>query len=297
MPKRGKSSKNGSAKAGSAKAGSAKGGKDKAPEQRRRPVWSGTLSFGLVTLPVELYSTTRSSRASLRMVASDGTPLKRRYFCQKDGELLDSSDIVRGYPVGEDRYVMIEDEELDALDPDRSRVIDLESFVPRGDIDPSYIENSYVLVPDPDATIAYRLLVASMAESERAGIATFVMRGKSYVVAIVALEGTLRAMTLRYHDELRSPGDVGLPELETADVDEVKRYEKAMKKLAEKGLDPSELGDRASQRLRDLAQSKLKKGHDVHQVDEDEVEPEDDDTPTIDIMELLKQSLGQAAKA
>ena len=264
---------------------------------RRRPVWSGTLSFGLVTLPVELYSTTRSSRASLRMVAEDGTPLKRRYFSQKEGELLEQSDIVRGYPIDDDKYVVIEDEELDALDPDRSRVIDLESFVPLADIDPSYLENAYVLVPDPDATVAYRLLVGSMAEAERAGIATFVMRGKAYIVAIVSLDGTLRALTLRYHDELRSPEDVGLPELETADVDEVERYTKAMEKLEKKSLDLDSLEDRASQRLRKLAKSKLAKGRDVHQVDEDEVEPEDDDEAFVDVMELLKRSLGKAVKA
>ena len=267
-----------------------------AAEQRRRPTWWGTLSFGLVTLPVELYPTTRSNRASLRMVAEDGTPLKRRYFCQKDGELLEPDDIVRGYPVGDDEYVMLEDEELEALDPDRSRVIDLESFVPLGDIDPSYLENTYVLVPDADATTAYRLLVTGMAEAERAGIATFVMRGKAYVIAIVSVQGTLRALTLRYHDELRTPAEVGLPELRTADVDEVERFEKAMKSLYEKELDLGELEDRESQRLRKLALSKLKKGRDVHQVDEAEVEPEDEDAPYVDVMQLLKQNLGLSAK-
>ena len=274
-------------------------GKDQKKDsaERRRPVWSGTLSFGLVTLPVELYPTTRSSRASLRMVAEDGTPLKRRYFSQQGGEPLEQSDIVRGYPIGDDKYVVVEDEELEALDPDRSRVIDLESFVPLADIDPSYLENAYVLVPDPDATVAYRLLVGSMAEAERAGIATFVMRGKAYIVAIVSLDGTLRALTLRYHDELRSPEDVGLPELETADVDEVERYVKAMEKLKEKSLDLESLEDRASQRLRKLAQGKLAKGRDVHKVDEDEVEPEDDDEVFVDVMELLKRSLGKAVKA
>lgn len=298
--KSGKSAKGRSSAKSRGSKGSSKAAKSDDKRQateRRRPVWSGTLSFGLVTLPVELYPTTRSSRASLRMVDEDGTPLRRRYFCQKDGELLEPSDIVRGYPIGDDEYVMIEDEELEALDPDRSRVIDLESFVPLGDIDPSYQESAYVLVPDPDATVAYRLLVTSMAEADRAGIATFVMRGKAYIIAIVSREGTLRALTLRYHDELRTPEDVGLPELETADVDEVKRYEKAIKKLTEKALDPSQLEDRASQRLRKLAQSKLKKGRDVHQVDEDEVEPEDDDQPFVDVMELLKQSLGRSAEA
>lgn len=275
----------------------AKGDGKRAKPEGRRPIWAGTLAFGLVTLPVELYPTTRSSRASLRMVDDDGTPLKRRYFSQQDGELLEPDDIVRGYPVGDDKFVMVEDEELEALDPEHSRVIDLESFVPVEDIDPSYLERAYVLVPDSDAAVAYRLLVESIAEANRAGIATFVMRGKAYVVAIVSRGGTLRALTMRYHDELRTPEGVGLPELETADATEVARYEKAMKRLTENALNLTELEDRASQRLRKLAQSKLKKGQDVHKVDESEVEPEDDESPVVDIIELLKRSLGRGAEA
>lgn len=291
MPKKGGKRKS----SGSAKTGKGEG--KRAKPEGRRPIWAGTLAFGLVTLPVELYPTTRSSRASLRMVDADGTPLKRRYFSQQDGELLEPDDIVRGYPVSEDKFVMVEDEELEALDPEHSRVIDLESFVPVDEIDPSYLERAFVLVPDPDAAVAYRLLVESIAEADRAGIATFVMRGKAYLVAIVSRGGTLRALTMRYHDELRTPQGVGLPELDTADATEVARYEKAMKRLTEDGLDLTELEDRASQRLRKLAQSKLKKGQDVHKVDEDEVEPEDDEGPVVDIMELLKRSLGRAAEA
>ena len=260
-------------------------------------MWSGTLSFGLVTLPVDLYSATRPARASLRMIAPDGTPLRRRYVAQDGDELLNDRDIVRGYPFDDDEFVLVEDAELDALDPERSRVIDLESFVPYQDIDPGLIENSYVLVPDPDATTAYRLLVRSMTDAERAGIATFVMRGKSYVVAILAQEGTLRAVTLRYHDELRSPEDVGLPSLETADVAAVERYRKAIKSLADKQLDTTDLVDRASERLRAVAEKKLKKGRDVHKVARDEVEPEPDDGDAVDIMELLRQSLGKRVEA
>jgi len=194
--------------------------------------------------------------------------------------------------------VQIEDAELEALDPDRSRIIDLDSFVPSDEIDPTLIENSYILVPNPETVTAYRLLVTSMSEADRAGIATFVMRGKSYVVGIMAREGTLRAVTLRYHDEVRSPADVGLPELETADVEEVERYRKAMKRLVAKKLDTSDLVDSASQRLRDKAEKKLKKGRDVHKVAKDAVEPEsDDDDAAVDIMELLRRSLGRGVEA
>lgn len=271
--------------------------KAKQPAPGRRPVWSGTLAFGLVTLPVDLYSATRPARAALRMIDADGTPLRRRYVAHDGDELLEDRDIVRGYDVGDDEFVQVEDAELEALDPERSRVIDLESFVPYQDIDPGLIENSYVLVPDPDATTAYSLLVKSMTDADRAGIATFVMRGNAYVVAILAHDGTLRAVTLRYHDELRSPADLGLPELQTADAAAVERYRKAMKGLLEKQFDPDDLVDRASGRLRALAEKKLEKGSDVHAVPKDEVDPEPDDGEVVDIMALLRQSLGQRVEA
>lgn len=279
------------------KAKGAKGeGKSRTP--RGRPVWSGTLAFGLVTLPVELYPTTRPGGISLRMIAPDGTPLSRRYFCEADGEVLSADEIVRGYPVGDDEFVMVEDEELEALDPDRSRVIDLDVFVPRADLDPSYVQNTYVLLPGKDAATAYRLLVASMEEEDRAGIATFVMRGTSYPLAIVSVGGTLRGMTLRYHDEVRSPEDVGLPELETADVDDVKAIEAAVKALAADALATSEFQDERKERITKLVEKRLKSGKGVHEAPEEE-EPSDDEDETVivDVMQLLKESLGKAARA
>lgn len=294
MPKaksRGKRKSGGGKRSGKAKATGGDGG-----SPPRRPVWAGTLAFGLVTLPVDLYPATRASRASLRMIDESGTPLRRRYTAQDSDELLADAAIVRGYPVGNDSFVVVEDAELEALDPERSRTIDLESFVPEADIDPTLVESSYVLVPDADAVTAYRLLVSSMAEAGRAGLATFVMRGKSYVVAILSRDGTLRALTLRYHDEIRSPADIGLPDIDTADVQELERIGRAMKKLEAAALDTSELSDEASRRLRKLAEAKLKKGADVHEVSAEEAES-DPDGPVVDVMELLRRSLGQAAQA
>ncbi len=273
----------------------ASGAAERAP--RGRPVWSGTLAFGLVTLPVELYPTTRTGGVSLRMIAPDGTPLSRRYYCEADGELLTSDEIVRGYPVGDDEYVMVEDEELEALDPDRSRVIDLDVFVPRGDLDPSYVENTYVLVPGEDAVGAYRLLVASMGDEDRAGIATFVMRGRSYVLAIVSLGGTLRGMTLRYHDEVRSPEDVGLPELDTAVVDDVKAIENAAKALYADALDAAELEDERSRRIQALVKRRLDSGEGVFDAADEEEPPDEEDYVAVDVMQLLRDSLGKAARA
>ncbi len=267
---------------------------------RGRPVWTGTLAFGLVTLPVELYPTRRSGRVSLRMIAPDGTPLSRRYFCERDGKVLRRSEIVRGYPV-DDGFVPVEDEELESLDPDLSKVIELDAFVPTSEIDPAYVENTYVLVPGRDASTAYRLLAASMAEEGRSGIATFAMRGRSYPLAIVSRDGTLRGLTLRYSDELRTPAEVGLPELGTADTRAVKALEKAAAGLFEDALDEEDLRDAGSERVVALAERKLRYGEDVHELpasaEDDEVDDDDLEATLVDVMELLRQSLGRSARA
>ena len=138
------------------------------------------------------------------MLDQDGTPLARRWFSQ-DGTWLDDDDIVRGFEVDDDKYVVVTDEELEALEPRKSRDIDLRRFVPREAVDPRYFEHGYLLAPASDSTKAYRLLAAVMEETDRAGIATFVMRDKEYLVAILSENGVLHAVTLRFADELRSP--------------------------------------------------------------------------------------------
>ena len=147
-------------------------------EGRARSFWSGTITFGLVSVPVELYPASRLQRVSLRMVGPDGTPLARRYFCSKDRKALDWDDIVRGYEIEKDEYVVVTDDELERLAPEKTRDIDLRLFVDVSEIDPMYFERAYYLTPGGNSTKAYRLLAATMEATGRAGIATFVMRGK-----------------------------------------------------------------------------------------------------------------------
>ena len=265
-------------------------------ESGRRPVWSGTLAFGLVTLPVELHSTVRRSGSSLRMIGPDGTPLNRRYYSEQTGKLLNQDDIVRGYELDDGNFVVIEDEELDELDPEHSRTIDLDIFVPVGQIDPLLVDNTYLLVPLKDALPAYRLLVASMADRGRAGIARFVLRERAYQLAIVSSGGTLRALTLRYPDEIRSKDDVGLPEPETADIDDIEKLEAAMKKLTVKELETDVLVDVEAQELEKLAKKKLKKSEDVHELKDEEAD-DDDGEEIADVMALLRASLEAGASA
>lgn len=253
-----------------------------------RPFWSGTVAFGLLSLPVNLYVASRRNTMALRMLDEDGTPLSRRYFCSKDDEPLDSDEVIRGYEIDKNKFVEIEDEELEAVAPEKSREINLRRFVPLNDIDPMYFERAYFLVPEEGAQKAYRLLAASMDSMGRAGIATFVMRGKEYLVAIISYGGILRAETLRFHDELRTPEDVGLPPVEPPSNKEVTSIKKQISSLSTGRLNMDELTDNTVYRLQELVDKKLDEGEDVvHPANV----PQQEKAEVIDLMQILKQSL------
>jgi len=272
-------------------------GLDPTPEEAvLRSFWSGTITFGLVSIPVALYAANRPAGVSLHMVSPDGTQLVRRYFTSKDDRELDADDIVRGYEYEKGKYVVVDDDELERLAPERSRDIDVRQFVETSEIDPMYFERAYYLVPSGGSNKGYRLLARVMEETGRAGIATFVMRGKEYLVAIVAENGILRAETLRFADELRSPGDVGLPAPVKPPAAQVKRMEAAIRKREKKSLDRKELADQVTARLLALAKRKLKSGRDVVHVDatDDNADEPSARPQVIDLMELLKQRMAEA---
>ncbi len=197
-------------------------------ESVSRPFWSGTITFGLVSVPVNLHPANRSDRVSLRMVSPEGHPLSRRYFTTRDEKELKWEEIVRGYEIEKNKFVVVDDSELDQLAPDRTRDIDLSVFVKSSEIDPMHFERAYYLTPAGTSTKAYRLLAKAMEDTDRVGIARFVMRAKEYLVAILAENGILRAETLRFADEIRMPSDIGLPDSSEPPAAEVRKIEKAM---------------------------------------------------------------------
>jgi DNA end-binding protein Ku len=266
---------------------------DDQEEAVARAFWNGTITFGLVSIPVALYAANRPRGVSLRMVSPDGTPLNRRYFTSRDDRELDSDEIVRGYEVEKDRFVVVDDDELERLAPERTRDIDVRRFVKLEEVDPMYFERAYYLAPAGNSTKGYRLLAKVMEETGRAGIATFVLRAKEYLVAIMAENGILRAETLRFADELRTPGDVGLPEPASPAATDVKRIEKEIARLAEEHLDRKELVDHSRDRLLKLAERKLRAGEDVVKV-EKRRDDDEDRGGVIDLMELLKARISVA---
>lgn len=263
-------------------------------EQRgARPFWSGTLTFGLVSIPVDLYPGNRSNRTPLRMLGPDGLPLSRRYYSQKTGKDLDADSMIRGYEIDKDKFVIVTDEELERLAPEQSRDIDLRTFVPLKSIPPLYFDRSYFLVPSTGSEKAYRLLAATMDKSELAGIATFVMRGKEYLVSIFPENGILRAETMRFADELRTPKDVGLPAKSKVSAASVKKFETVIKKHSSKTLALSSLKDEKSEALRKLIAKKKSSRKNVVHVEV----PEKDEGKVVDLLDVLKKSLAGKKKA
>ena len=259
-----------------------------------RPFWSGTITFGLVSLPVSLYVATRSKRVKLRMVDHDGEPLAKRYFCPAEEVALESDEIVRGYEVEKDQFVVVENDELDAIAPEKSQEIDLRRFVPVDQIDPMFFQRAYFLAPNQGAIKPYRLLARSMEDSERAGIATCVIRGKEYLLAILSHQGILRAEILRFADELRTPADIGLPESIDADDDLTEKMVKSIKANGRKTLDRDALTDVRSERIRERVDDKLEADEDViHEAEDDDIEDADSDEEPVDLMAVLKRSLEQ----
>jgi DNA end-binding protein Ku len=258
-----------------------------------RPFWSGTLTFGLVSVPVDLYPGNRTNRAPLRMLGPEGEPLARRYFSQKSGNDLEDEDMVRGFEYDKDRYVIVTDEELERLAPEQSRDIDLRRFVPLEDIPPLYFDRSYFLAPSEGSEKAYQLLAQTMEKEELAGVATFVMRGKEYLVAIFPENEILRAETMRFADEIRSPKEIGLPEKKKVPAATVKKFENLIAKHSGKRLSLNELKDEQTEKLLKLVEKKRKGHKDIVEVEVAEREP----GKVVDLMAALKKSLAGKRKA
>lgn len=173
-----------------------------------RPIWSGTISFGLVSIPVKLFNAVSKKSVSFNQIDSrTGSRIKLKKVSALDGSDVPDGVIVKGYEIAKDRYVTVEPEELDSLDPEATRTIDIEEFVDLDQIDPLYYDSPYYLAPDKVAK-PYALLVKAMESANKVGIARLTMRNKQYVAAIRAVDGHLVLSTMVYDDEVVSPASI-----------------------------------------------------------------------------------------
>lgn len=192
-----------------------------------RAIWSGAISFGLVSIPVKLYNAVSRKSVSFNQLDSrTGSRVKQKLVSAVDGEEVGRDHIIKGYAIGAEQYVTVSEDELASIMPAAQRTIDLEEFVDLVDIDPVYYDSAYYLVPDRAAVKPYALLVDAMERSGKVGIARFVMRSKQYVAALRVREGKLVLNTMVYADELNDVDE--LPELEAVEKVELTDRERAM---------------------------------------------------------------------
>ncbi|HEV8581960.1 MAG TPA: Ku protein [Thermoanaerobaculia bacterium] len=253
---------------------------------------SGTISFGLVTIPVKLYSTGESSAGiQLNMLHRKcGSRLRQQYFCPVDNEVVEREEIVKGYEYAKGQYVLFTEEELKALVPEPTNAVEIAQFVPLEQVDPIYFERSYYLGPDRGGDRPYRLLAEAMKRTGRAALARYVARGKDQFVLLRPFEGGLIMQQLRYSDELRpfsevpiGPAEVREPELQLAI--------QLIEQVATDEFHPEEYEDKQRQQVRALIERKV-------QGEEITAAP----TPApraqiIDLMAALKASLAAPAAA
>ena len=260
-----------------------------------RAIWSGSISFGLVTIPVRLFSAV--SRKNVRFNQLDsrtGSRIKQQRVSSADGKEVPYDQIVKGYEVAPDTYITVTDDELSALDPEQSRVIDVIEFVDLADIDPVFYDSAYWLVPDEMAAKAYKLLTEALAESGKVAIARFVMRTKQYLAAIRSRDGALTMSTMVYADELVAADHVeGLEVLEGVTVTEKERA-MAMQLIESLSEEFDASSHRDTYREAVLAMLERKRNGDDSVVEIPAASTED---RVVDLMAALEASVANAKKS
>jgi DNA end-binding protein Ku len=257
-----------------------------------RPLWTGSLSFGLVNVPVSIFTVVRDLDLHFRQLhEKDGAPIEVQRVCSKEDVEVPYEEIGHGYELDDGAQVVLTDEELEAAAPEKTRTIDIERFVEEPDVDPIYFNHPYFLLPasaDDGGLRAYRLLVDVMAKSSRAALGRFVMRAKEYLVVIRSVEGVLQLTTMRFADEIRSPDDIGAPSGRTAKPTS-KQLDAAVAVIEELSTEwePEKYTDCHRERLQDVVNRK-RKGQTI-KAPKQEKAP---DTPP-DLMEALERTLAE----
>src|SRR5256885_147453 len=255
-----------------------------------RSIWSGAISFGLVNVPVKLYSAV--SRKTVRfhqLHDSDHVRIQQKRICPADGEEVPYDNIVKGYEISPDKYVVIEPEELEALDPKKTRAIEIQEFVDLDEIDPIYFDHPYYLAPGTGASKAYRLLMSAMQETNKVAIARVVIRQKENLVAIRATGDVMTMATMVFHDEVIDPETID----EVPDEDEAKVSKREVE-MAQQLIDsltaefePEKYHDEYRERVLELIEAKAS-GEEIT------IQPPEEPAKVPDLMAALEQSLDAA---
>ncbi|HEX5192926.1 MAG TPA: Ku protein [Solirubrobacteraceae bacterium] len=255
-----------------------------------RAIWSGAISFGLVNVPVKMYSATSPKTVRFHQLSSKtGSRIKQKRVDPSTGDEVAFEDIVKGYELSPDRYVLIEPEELDALDPKATKTIDIEEFVDLVDIDPIYYDHSYYLAPATGGAKAYRLLLDAMREAGKVAIGKVVIRSKQQLCALRPIGDAMGLSTMLFGDEVLSPDRLdeldGVDEAASTDR-ELKMAQQLIASLSS-DFDPAKFKDEYRERVLDLIERKAS-GEEIA------VQPQaEEEAPVPDLMAALEASLAE----
>jgi len=251
-----------------------------------RPLRNATISFGLVSIPVRFYTATKSEDIHFNLLhASCGTRVNRKWWCPHHEKIVDSDELIRGYAISKNKYVTFSDEEIETLETDDNRALEITEFVDLHEIDPVFYEKAYFLGPSPGGGKTYRLLSQAMKKEDKVAVARWISAGKEHLVVLRPYEKGLVLHTMYYADEVRDFSAIDLEESPVREK-EVQLAEMLINELTEKKFDPLAFKDEYRERLLDRIRAKSR-GKTI-EVEEKE---EEKGGEVIDIMEALRRSL------
>jgi DNA end-binding protein Ku len=256
-----------------------------------RPIWKGAVSFGLISIPVKLFSAVENKSLKFHLLHDeDGGRIKYKRQCAKCGKEVDWGEIVKGYEYSKDHYVRFTDEELESVEVDSIKAIDVVSFVPLSDIDPIYFDKTYYVVPEPSGLKAYKLLAEALEAEGQVGVAKVALRDKEHLSTIRLKEDVFVLETMYWPDEIRQPEFEELEKKIEVRDQEVKMARQLIQQLSDE-FHPEKFEDEYRIALQQLAERKVE-GEEVTVA----AEPEEEPAPVVDIMEALKASVDEAKK-
>jgi DNA end-binding protein Ku len=257
-----------------------------------RALWKGSISFGLVNIPIELHTAVRNHRPKFRMLhAKDKSPVKFERVCIRDGHPVGWDELVKGYEYAKGHFVVLTKEDFQAAALEKTRTIDIIDFVKAEEIDDRFFETPYYLVPANGGERAYALLREAIRESGRTGIATFILRDAQHLAAVEVIDNAIVLSVMRFADELVDVSQFDLPATGSVRKPELDMAKALVNSLAAE-WSPEKYTDKYRENLMKIIQGKVK-GKDVTLVPSDEPRQ----AKVVDLMERLRQSLGQAGGA
>ena len=256
-----------------------------------RPIWKGAITFGLISIPVRLYSATENKSLKFHLLhEKDGGRIRYQRVCSKDGDEVSWDEIVKGYEFAKDQYVTFTDEDLEALDLDSIKAIDIVTFVPVEQIDPIYYDKTYYVAPEASGLKAYRLLAEALEAEGQVGVAKVALRDKEHLATIRLKDDVFMLETMHWPDEIRAASFEELDKrLEVRDA-EVKMARQLIQQLSG-DFRPEDFEDEYRVRLQELAEKKVA-GQEITV----SAEPSEEPAEVVDLMEALKASVAEAKK-